>query len=49
MQLMYSLPFAVANGFFALRAQGGQWVVAANLPSSAFGLISIASMVMAER
>ncbi|WOH56072.1 hypothetical protein [Bradyrhizobium sp. BWC-3-1] len=45
MQLMYSLPFAIANGFFALRAQAGQWVVAANFPSSAFALISIASMV----
>ena len=45
MQLMYSLPFAIANGFLALRAQAGQWVVAANFPSSAFALISIASMV----
>jgi O-antigen/teichoic acid export membrane protein len=47
MQLKYSLPFAMASGFFALRAQAGQWVVAANFPSSAFALISIASMVMA--
>lgn len=47
MQLEYSLPFAMASGFFALRAQAGQWVVAANFPSSAFALISIASVVMA--
>ncbi|KRR10796.1 lipopolysaccharide biosynthesis protein [Bradyrhizobium valentinum] len=47
MQLKYSLPFAIASGFFALRAQAGQWVVAANFPSSAFALISIASAVMA--
>jgi O-antigen/teichoic acid export membrane protein len=46
MQLKYSLPFAMASGFFALRAQAGQWVVAANFPSSAFALISIASAVM---
>jgi O-antigen/teichoic acid export membrane protein len=47
MQLKYSLPFAMANGFFALRAQSGQWIVAASFPSSAFALISIASVVMA--
>ncbi|QHO72373.1 hypothetical protein ACH79_06790 [Bradyrhizobium sp. CCBAU 051011] len=46
-QLKYSLPFAMASGFFALRAQAGQWVVAASFPSSAFALISIAAMVMA--
>jgi O-antigen/teichoic acid export membrane protein len=46
MQFKYSLPFAMAGGFFALRAQAGQWVVAANFASSAFALISIASMVM---
>lgn len=44
-QLKYSLPFAMASGFFALRAQADQWVVAANFPSSAFALISIASAV----
>jgi O-antigen/teichoic acid export membrane protein len=44
-QLKYSLPFAMANGFFALRAQADQWVVAANFSSSAFALISIASAV----
>jgi O-antigen/teichoic acid export membrane protein len=44
-QLKYSLPFAMANGFFALRAQADQWVVAANFSSSAFALISIASVV----
>ena len=44
-QLKYSLLFAMANGFFALRAQADQWVVAANLSSSAFALISIASVV----
>lgn len=44
-QLMYSLPFAMASGFFALRAQADQWVVAANFSSSAFALISIASVV----
>jgi O-antigen/teichoic acid export membrane protein len=44
-QLKYSLPFATANGFFALRGQADQWVVAANLSSSAFALISIASVV----
>jgi hypothetical protein len=47
MQLKCSLPFAMASGFFTLRAQAGQWVVAANFPSSAFALISIASAVMA--
>jgi O-antigen/teichoic acid export membrane protein len=45
-QLKYSLPFAMAGGFFALRAQADQWVVAANFSSSAFALISIASVVM---
>ncbi|MBV9111231.1 MAG: lipopolysaccharide biosynthesis protein [Hyphomicrobiales bacterium] len=44
-QLKYSLPFAMADGFFALRAQVDQWVVAANFSSSAFALISIASVV----
>ncbi|MGY4626435.1 lipopolysaccharide biosynthesis protein [Bradyrhizobium sp. USDA 4486] len=44
-QLKYSLPFAMASGFFALRAQSDQWVVAANFSSSAFALISIASVV----
>jgi O-antigen/teichoic acid export membrane protein len=47
MQLKYSPPFAMASGFFALRAQAGQWVVAANFPSSAFSIISIASAVLA--
>jgi O-antigen/teichoic acid export membrane protein len=46
-QLKYLLPFAMANGFLALRAQAGQWIVAASFPSSAFALISIASVVMA--
>src|SRR6185312_13460464 len=41
------LRFATASGFFALRAQADQWGVAANFPSSAFALISIASAVMA--
>jgi O-antigen/teichoic acid export membrane protein len=45
-QLKYSLPFAMAGGFFALREQAGQWVVAANFSSSTFALISIASVVM---
>lgn len=47
MQLKHSLPFAMASGSFALRAQAGQWVVAANFPSAAVELISIASAVMA--
>jgi O-antigen/teichoic acid export membrane protein len=46
MQLKYSLPFAMADGFFLLRARADQWVVAANFSSSAFALISIASVVM---
>jgi O-antigen/teichoic acid export membrane protein len=45
MQLNYSLPFAVAQGLFALRVQADQWVVAANFSNTAFALISIASMV----
>ncbi|MFB9266928.1 lipopolysaccharide biosynthesis protein [Bradyrhizobium erythrophlei] len=45
MQLNYSLPFAVAQGLFALRGQADQWVVAANFSNTAFALISIASMV----
>jgi O-antigen/teichoic acid export membrane protein len=45
MQWKYSLPFAMADGFFALRGQADQWVVAANFSSSAFALISIASAV----
>jgi O-antigen/teichoic acid export membrane protein len=44
-QLKYSLPFAMSNGFFLLRAQADQWVVAANFPSTAFALISIASVI----
>jgi O-antigen/teichoic acid export membrane protein len=44
-QLKYSLPFAMVDGSFALRAQADQWVVAANFSSSAFALISIASVV----
>src|SRR2546421_645143 len=36
-----------AQRFFALRAQAGQWGVAANFPNSAFALFSIASAVMA--
>jgi O-antigen/teichoic acid export membrane protein len=46
MQLNYSLPFAVAQGLFALRVQADQWVVAANFSSTAFALISIASTVL---
>lgn len=46
MQLNYSLPFAVAQGLFALRVQADQWVVAANFSNAAFALISIASMVL---
>jgi hypothetical protein len=45
--LRRKLPFAMASGFFALRAQASQWVVAVNFPSPAFALISIASAVMA--
>jgi O-antigen/teichoic acid export membrane protein len=44
-QLRYSLPFAIGEGLFALRLQSDQWVVAANFPSTAFALISIASVV----
>jgi hypothetical protein len=47
MQLKHSLPLAMACGSFALCAQAGQWVVAANFPSAAVELISIASAVMA--
>jgi O-antigen/teichoic acid export membrane protein len=45
-QLKFSLPFAVAEGFFALRVQADQWVVAANFSNTAFALISIASIVL---
>jgi O-antigen/teichoic acid export membrane protein len=45
MQLAFALPFAVAEGLFALRVQADQWVVAANFANTAFALISIASMV----
>lgn len=41
----YSLPFAMASGFFAMRGQADHWVVAMNFSSSAFALISIASVV----
>jgi O-antigen/teichoic acid export membrane protein len=44
-QVRYSLPFAVAEGLFALRLQADQWIVAVNFPSTVFALISIASMV----
>jgi len=44
-QIRYSLPFAIAEGLFALRLQADQWVVAANFPSTAFALVSIASVV----
>jgi O-antigen/teichoic acid export membrane protein len=44
-QLRYSVPFAIAQGFFALRVHADQWVVAANFPSNVFALISIASVV----
>jgi O-antigen/teichoic acid export membrane protein len=44
-QLQYSLPLAIANGFFALRGQADQWVVAANFSNAAFALISVASVV----
>jgi O-antigen/teichoic acid export membrane protein len=46
MQLKFSLPFAVADGLFALRVQADQWVVAANFSNTAFALISIASIVL---
>lgn len=46
MQLNYSLPFAVAQGLFALRVQADQWVVASNFSTTAFALISIASTVL---
>jgi O-antigen/teichoic acid export membrane protein len=46
LQLNFSLPFAVAEGLFALRVQADQWVVAANFSNTAFALISIASMVL---
>jgi O-antigen/teichoic acid export membrane protein len=45
-QLQYSIPFAIAQGFFALRVHADQWVVAANFPSTVFALISIASVVL---
>ncbi|MDA9432240.1 hypothetical protein XH88_10755 [Bradyrhizobium sp. CCBAU 51627] len=47
MQLKHSVPLAMACGSFALRAQAGQWAVAANFPGAAVELISIASAVMA--
>ena len=43
-QVQFSLPFAIADGFFALRVQADQWVVAANFSSKAFALISIGSL-----
>ncbi|MBR0706639.1 lipopolysaccharide biosynthesis protein [Bradyrhizobium liaoningense] len=46
LQLNYSLPFAVAQGFFLLRVQADQWVVATNFSNTAFALISIASTVL---
>jgi O-antigen/teichoic acid export membrane protein len=46
LQLNFSLPFAVAEGLFALRVRADQWVVAANFSNTAFALISIASMVL---
>jgi O-antigen/teichoic acid export membrane protein len=45
-QLRYSLPFAIAEGFFALRWQADQWIVAANFSSTAFALIAVASVVL---
>ena len=46
LQLNFSLPFAFAEGLFALRVRADQWVVAANFSNTAFALISIASMVL---
>ena len=45
-QVQFSLPFAIAEGLFALRVQADQWVVAANFSSTAFALISIASVAL---
>jgi O-antigen/teichoic acid export membrane protein len=45
-QLKFALPFAVAEGLFALRVQADQWVVASNFSNTAFALISIASIVL---
>ena len=45
-QLRYAFPFAVGQGFFLLRVQADQWVVASFFDASVFALISIAAMVL---
>lgn len=46
-QLRYALPFAVGNGFFHLRVQTDQWVVAAKFPAEIFAIVSVAAVVVA--
>jgi O-antigen/teichoic acid export membrane protein len=45
-QVKYSLPFAIAEGLFALRVQADQWVVAAYSSSTAVALISVAAVAL---
>jgi O-antigen/teichoic acid export membrane protein len=44
-QVSYALPFGVSNGFFLLRTQSDQWIVAANFSTEVFALISVASVM----
>ena len=45
-QIRYAFPFAIANGFFLLKLQADQWVVASSFPPAVFALISIAAVVL---
>ena len=36
----------IANGFFLLKLQADQWVVASSFPPAVFALISIAAVVL---
>jgi O-antigen/teichoic acid export membrane protein len=45
-QISYAFPFAIANGFFLLKLQADQWVVASSFPPAVFALISIATVAL---
>lgn len=45
-QLRYSLPFAMGNAMFLMRAQADQWVVATMLPAAQFAAFSISAVFL---
>jgi O-antigen/teichoic acid export membrane protein len=44
-QLVYAVPLAAGNALFLMRLQADQWVVASVLPSTAYAIFSVASVL----